>query len=181
MQIVLASAPARAGDTLWMDYNDSDSVATQTTQKKTAVASEERPTYGLLSRLRHLRADKAVRESDSSKEACNQQVQPHGELTAGTKAAAGAVYGVTLGVPIRTGKYIASESHRMTQTLLDDFGGAGFWNMAMARAYAIPYGVASGTVLGLIRGVQRGSQYGSEEPFSKKSIGLGERCVVEEH
>ncbi|GEM_PF-2659842 len=94
------------------------------------------------------------------------------------KGAAGVVCGVMLGVPIRTGKYICSESHRMTQTLLDDFGGPGLANMTMARPVGIAYGIASGTVLGLIRGVQYGVEYGVEEPFSKKSIGIGEPCSV---
>jgi hypothetical protein len=96
------------------------------------------------------------------------------------KVAAGVTYGVGLGVPIRMVKYVKSESHRMTKTLLDDFDGPGFWNLAMARSIGYPYGVASGTVLGLIRGVQYGGEYGVEEPFSKKSIGIGEPCIVGE-
>lgn len=99
-------------------------------------------------------------------------------LLALPRAAAGVVYGVSLGVPIRMGKYIHSESHRMTETLLDDMGGPGFVNMALARSCAIPYGVASGTILGLIKGVQYGGEYGACEPFSAKSIGLGEPCVI---
>jgi hypothetical protein len=94
------------------------------------------------------------------------------------KVVGGVIYGVTFGVPIRMAKYIHSESHRMTETVLDDCGGVGFWNMVMARSCGIPYGIASGSILGLIRGVQYGGQYGVEEPFSKKSIGLGEPCVV---
>ena len=94
------------------------------------------------------------------------------------KTTAGVVYGVSLGVPIRATKYIVSECHRMDGTLQDDFGGTGFWNTVMARSAGIPYGVASGSILGLIRGVQYGAQIGAEEPFSKKSIGLGEPCVV---
>jgi hypothetical protein len=108
--------------------------------------------------------------------------QPSGskwsKFWAAPKAAAGVVYGVTFGVPIRAGKYMYSESNRMTRTLQDDFGGPGFWNTVMARSAAVPYGIASGSVLGVIRGVQYGGQYGAEEPFSKKSIGLGEPCVV---
>lgn len=100
------------------------------------------------------------------------------KVAAVPKAIGGVFYGVTLGVPIRMAKYIRSESHRMTETVLDDCGGAGFWNMVMARSCGIPYGIASGSILGLIRGVQYGGQYGVEEPFSKKSIGLGEPCVV---
>ena len=48
----------------------------------------------------------------------------------------------------------------------------------LAGAAGIPYGVASGSILGLVKGVQYGGQYGAEEPFSKKSIGLGEPCVI---
>ena len=99
-------------------------------------------------------------------------------IVAVPKAAAGVFYGVGLGVPIRMAKYIKNESNRMTKTILDDCGGPGFWNMVMARSCGIPYGIASGTMLGLIRGVQYGGQYGIEEPFSQKSIGIGEPCMI---
>ena len=99
-------------------------------------------------------------------------------ISALPKTVSGVVYGVTLGVPIRITIYTISESQRMTQTMLDDFDGPGFWNMAMARSIGIPYGIASGTMLGLIRGVQYGGQYGAQEPFSKKSIGWGQPCLV---
>ena len=88
------------------------------------------------------------------------------------RAAAGVLYGVSIGVPVRAGKYIHSESHRMVETLLDDLGGPGFFNLTMARAIAYPYGITSGTILGLVRGVQYGAEYGVTEPFSQKSIGL---------
>ena len=100
------------------------------------------------------------------------------KILAVPKTAAGVVYGVTLGVPIRSVKYIYSEDRRMTRTLLDDFGGMGGANVLMAQAISIPYSLASGSILGLIRGVQYGGEYGAEEPFSKKSIGVGEPCVV---
>lgn len=100
------------------------------------------------------------------------------KILAVPKLTAGVIYGVTLGVPIRTTKYIASESHRMTKTLMDDFGGPGLWNMVMARTMGIPYGIASGSVLGLVKGVQLGGQLGAEQPFSKESIGIGVPCAV---
>ena len=89
------------------------------------------------------------------------------------RAAAGVFVGVAVGVPVRTGRYIVSESHRMVETLHDDFGGEPTFNqMLMARSLGIPYGIASGSMLGLIRGVEYGVEYGAKEPFSKESMGF---------
>jgi hypothetical protein len=86
---------------------------------------------------------------------------------------AGVVTGLTVGVPIKISRTIASESRRMTGTLIDDFGGKGtMMEKLLAASFGIPYGIASGTVLGSIRGAQHAMKFGYERPFSRESFSL---------
>jgi hypothetical protein len=97
-----------------------------------------------------------------------------GQFKSASMGAAGAVYGACFGVPIRMTKYIFSESHRMNQTLHDDFTDEpDIQATILARSMGIPYGIASGTILGIIHGVGDGVSKGYKKPFSKDSIGLG--------
>lgn len=95
---------------------------------------------------------------------------------------AGVVYGVTVGVPIKIAREVASETKRMTVTLETDFDGGNEKLISQLRGMiyfmSVPYGLVSGSILGSVHGVGNAFKYGYEQPFSKVSIGLGEEEVA---
>jgi hypothetical protein len=98
---------------------------------------------------------------------------PGADIKSALKGTAGVVWGLTAGLPIKSGHYIYSESHRMIQTLRSDFSDkAEVGTTLLARTMGIPYGIVSGTVLGLVKGIPSSVVDGYNQPFSKKSIGL---------
>jgi hypothetical protein len=97
---------------------------------------------------------------------------------AGPKSVAGAIAGVTIGVPVHVSKSISQHSKSMKESMnqgLDvdekeiDLAGRG-----MSAMCAYPYGFFSGMIHGTIKGVGRGISSGSKKPFSKESFSIGE-------
>lgn len=97
---------------------------------------------------------------------------------AAPKSVAGAIAGVTIGVPVHVSKSISQHSKAMKQSMnegLDveekeiDLAGRGISAMC-----AYPYGFFSGMIHGTIKGVGRGISTGSKKPFSKESFSIGE-------
>lgn len=118
--------------------------------------------------------DTAVQQSTASNITNNSDIRTRCSQTLGVaKGSCGILFAVTCGIPIKTCKYIYSESHRMVKTLHDDFTDErDISATVLASTFGIPYGVASGTVLGIVHGVEDGIKDGYNEPFSKKSVGL---------
>lgn len=94
------------------------------------------------------------------------------------KSVAGAIAGVTIGVPVHVSKSINQHSKAMKQSMNDgldvdekeiDLVGRG-----MSAMCAYPFGFMSGMIHGTIKGVGRGIGVGSKKPFSKESFSIGE-------
>ncbi len=94
------------------------------------------------------------------------------------KSVAGAIAGVTIGVPVHVTKSINQHSKAMKQSMNDgldvdekeiDLAGRG-----MSAMCAYPFGFMSGMIHGTIKGVGRGISSGSKKPFSKESFSIGE-------
>lgn len=95
---------------------------------------------------------------------------------AAPKSVAGAIAGVTIGVPVHVSKSIHQHSKAMKQSMNDglavedneiDLAGRG-----MSAMCAYPFGVMSGMIHGTIKGVGRGISVGSKKPFSKESFSM---------
>ena len=87
----------------------------------------------------------------------------------------GAIYGIMVGIPIRSFSYVRSESRRMTDTLESDLEvQPASISGAMIGVVGTAYGITSGITLGLIKGTEQGLSQGYQKPFSKTSIGLEE-------
>lgn len=94
------------------------------------------------------------------------------------KSVAGAIAGVTIGVPVHVSKSINQHSKAMKQSMNDgldvdekeiDLVGRG-----MSAMCAYPFGIMSGMIHGTIKGVGRGISSGSKKPFSKESFSMTE-------
>lgn len=117
----------------------------------------------------------------------NEEIETHAKARHGNfaskalsapKSVAGAIAGVTIGVPVHVSKSINQHSKKMQQSMNDgldvdereiDLVGRG-----MSAMCAYPFGVVSGMIHGTIKGVGRGIGVGSKRPFSKESFSIDE-------
>lgn len=94
------------------------------------------------------------------------------------KSVAGAMAGVTIGVPVKVCKSIKQYSKEMHKSMKDGVGvednEIDMAGKAVSAFCSMPYGLVSGMIHGTIKGVERGIEAGSRKPFSKESFSLSD-------
>lgn len=92
------------------------------------------------------------------------------------RAAAGAIAGITVGVPVRIGHDIKEQTITMQRVVDSDMSGgeSDLTSKVMSTMVAVPYGLVSGMIMGTIKGVEKGVSAGVSRPFSRESFSLEE-------
>ncbi len=104
---------------------------------------------------------------------------------AAPKSVAGAIAGVTIGVPVHVTKSINQHSKAMKQSMNDGFAvedkEIDLAGRGMSAMCAYPFGFMSGMIHGTIKGVGRGISSGSKKPFSKESFSMDDPKTAPPH